>query len=60
VFELRNVIQDDEKEMLENLIEKKKREALEIKESENNENEERCEDEPEGTTKILQKDVTNF
>jgi hypothetical protein len=60
VFELRNVIQDDEKEILENLIEKKKREVLEIKESENNENEERCEDEPEGTTKILQKDVTNF
>ncbi len=38
VFELRNVINDDDKEILENLIEKDKREFLEIKESENNDN----------------------
>ena len=59
VFELRNVIKDDEKEILENLIEKKKREFLEIKESENNENESELEDEPEGTTSTLQTQVTN-
>ena len=35
VFELRNVIEDDEKEKLENIIEEKKKEFLESKENEN-------------------------
>ena len=55
MFELRNVLEDDENEILENLIEKKKREFLKIKESESNENE----DELEGTPSSLQKKVTN-
>ena len=59
VFELRNVINGDEKEILENLIEKEKREFLKIKESENNDNSDNEEDEPDTKSDILQKEVTN-
>ena len=53
VFELRNVIQDDEKEILKNLIEKKKREFLKIKESENNENEDELNTKSENPQKMV-------
>ena len=58
VFELRNVIEDDEKEKLENIIEEKKKEFLESKENENDDSDD---EEVELNTKsdIIQKEVRN-
>ena len=58
VFELRDVIEDDEKETLENIIGKKKKEFLESKENENDDSDD---EEVELNTKsdIIQKEVRN-
>ena len=58
VFELRNVIQDDEKEKLENIIGEKKKEFLESKENENDDSDD---EDVELNTKsdIIKKEVRN-
>ena len=59
VFEMREVIEDEEKEILENIIEKKKNEFLKIKESENNDDTDNEEDELNTKSDIAQKYVEN-
>ena len=60
VFEMREVIEDAEKKLLENIIEKKKNEFLETKESENNDNSDNEEDDLNTKSDILQKHVENI
>ena len=59
VFELRDVIEDDEKETLENIIGEKKKEFLESKENENNDDSDDEEVELNTKSDIFQKDVKN-
>jgi hypothetical protein len=59
VFELRNVIQDDEKEKLENIIGEKKKEFLESKVNENNDDSDDEEVELNTKSDIIQKHVRN-
>ena len=60
VFELRDVIEDDEKKILENFIEKKKNEYLDMKENENNDDSDDEEVELKTKSDIIQKGVRNF
>ena len=59
VFELRDVIEDDEKKTLENIIEKKKNEFLELKENENIDDSDDEEVELNTKSDIIQKHVRN-
>jgi hypothetical protein len=59
VFELRDVIEDDEKKTLENIIGKKKNEFLELKENENKDDTDDEEVELSTKSDIIQKDVRN-
>ena len=61
VFELRDVIEDDEKKILEKIIGEKKKEFLESKENENENNDDSDDEEVELNTKsdIIQKDIRN-
>ena len=59
VFELRDVIEDEETKILENFIEKKKNEYLEMKENENNDDSDDEEVELNTKSDIIQKEVRN-
>jgi hypothetical protein len=59
VFELRDVIENDEKEKLENIIEEKKKEFLESKENEKNDDSDDEEVELNTKSDIIQRDIRN-